>query len=650
MPSDADPVSSALFGLLELLATEAPPDRFEDLLRTARSEGGDDPESAALLDRARGLALDIHSLFARRHQREAGLAALVDTARELTLPYDLDALLKVITRRARLLLNLDMSWISFHDPAEDCSYVRAADGHASAITVGFRVPGSGGVGNRSRSLSAPFWSPNYLQDDRFPHSGVIDEAVRAEGLHALVSVPLHDGNQVFGSLYVADRNVRHFTPDEITQMSSLGDLVSVAIKKARLLARAREEISELELDSSRALDSSSASRHLRETQSRLTDLVLRGRDLHELAVAAGDALGGTLLIRDVAGRPLAASGAAPELDEGELLKTVLDAHTERAPTRSAAGLWCCPAAAGDEILATLVLAPREPATDHTLQLLRTAAQTTAVLLQVQRSAAAAEGHMRDQLFHELLSTSQYTAGQLAERARRLAVDLTEPHVTVVARPEGGVQGKAVVWASSYAHRLSGLKTTEGGCIVLLLPGTDPGTRARDVSRELSSVLGHPVTVGAAGPITDPVSIILTYREARRCLDALTALGSTGATASPEELGFLGMLLSERPDTASFIGSTIGPVLDYDTQQFTELVRTLEAYFAAGNSPTRAAESLHVHPNTVSRRLERITDLLGAGWQEPVRALEVQLALRLQRARHTLRRTGTAPPQAEAPAT
>lgn len=50
-------------------------------------------------------------------------------------------------------------------------------------------------------------------------------------------------------------------------------------------------------------------------------------------------------------------------------------------------------------------------------------------------------------------------------------------------------------------------------------------------------------------------------------------------------------------------------------------------------PTRAAELLYVHPNTVSRRLERITQLLGRDWQEPDHALELQLALRLHRTRY-----------------
>ncbi|MGV9527534.1 helix-turn-helix domain-containing protein [Streptomyces cellulosae] len=44
----------------------------------------------------------------------------------------------------------------------------------------------------------------------------------------------------------------------------------------------------------------------------------------------------------------------------------------------------------------------------------------------------------------------------------------------------------------------------------------------------------------------------------------------------------------------------------------------------------------MHPNTVSRRLEGITELSGADRQHPERALEVQLAPRLYRTRRTLR--------------
>jgi DNA-binding PucR family transcriptional regulator len=62
------------------------------------------------------------------------------------------------------------------------------------------------------------------------------------------------------------------------------------------------------------------------------------------------------------------------------------------------------------------------------------------------------------------------------------------------------------------------------------------------------------------------------------------------------------------------------------------VQTLEIYFGSGGSLSRTAERLHIHVNTVTQRLDRIGQLLGENWQEPDRALELPLALRLHRLR------------------
>ncbi|NEE60265.1 hypothetical protein G3M55_89145, partial [Streptomyces sp. SID8455] len=79
--------------ILELLASDAPPDRFESLLTLARSAGMPGPQLDRL-ENARKLGLHIYSQLDRRQQREASLSALVDIARELSAPYDLKTLLK----------------------------------------------------------------------------------------------------------------------------------------------------------------------------------------------------------------------------------------------------------------------------------------------------------------------------------------------------------------------------------------------------------------------------------------------------------------------------------------------------------------------------------------------------------------------------
>ncbi|WP_344407544.1 helix-turn-helix domain-containing protein, partial [Dactylosporangium fulvum] len=150
-----------------------------------------------------------------------------------------------------------------------------------------------------------------------------------------------------------------------------------------------------------------------------------------------------------------------------------------------------------------------------------------------------------------------------------------------------------------------------------------------------ALLGALVTIGAAGPASGAAALAAGHREALRCIDALTALDLTGPGASRRELGFLGVLMSGRQGVDTFVDAVLGPVLDHDRRRFTDLTRTLDAYFEAGGSPTNAAERLHVHPNTVARRLERVKELLGPDWQRPVKALDVQLALRLFRLRDTL---------------
>ncbi|MFJ7065544.1 helix-turn-helix domain-containing protein [Streptomyces sp. NPDC101115] len=712
--------------VLELLAQQAPPEQFAELLDQARATGLP-PAELARLERAVHLATGVGRSLARREQREAGLDAVADTARDLTLPYDLDGLLRLVVRRARRLLDLDLACVTLRD-ASGLRVLHSSEGGLTAFDAG-RCSGaldSEGLGGLVHASGGPAWTEDYLTDDRFPHLPLVDGVVREEGLRAVLAVPLRIGDTVLGLLYGADRRARRFADAELGLLAPLADLAAVATEKAGLLDQTTAEVTELEEDSSRARTALTRMRYIGEAHSRIMNLVLSGGDLLGVAKAAGDALDACVLVRDTGGRTLAATGEIPGLDEDAVAKASLDAHAGRRPVRTggagagaggpadgpgrpahgsglpgraAAGLpefgagpaeygagaaesgpglsdhgagvpdhrpgvpgygpgvseygpgpaacgpgdgdaertWVAPVIAGSEDLGVLVVRAATGLTGEDERLLELAAQSVAFLLLMQRSTAVAEGPVRDELLDDLLAEPQHAPQQIAQRARRLGIDLRKPHVLVVARPEGGEQGRAVVWASSYAYRMAGLKTVQGGCIVLLLPGVDASAAAKAVSGELAPLLGHPVSVGAAGPGWSPDSVGRLYQEGMRCLDAMSALGGTGAAASVEDLGFLGLLLSDDHDVDGFVESAIGPVLDYDAERFTDLTRTLEAYFASGGSPTNAAEALHVHPNTVSRRLERIGELLGPEWQKPGQVLEVQLALRLQRTREVLAR-------------
>ncbi|MEU2085198.1 GAF domain-containing protein [Streptomyces albus] len=215
-----------------------------------------------------------------------------------------------------------------------------------------------------------------------------------------------------------------------------------------------------------------------------------------------------------------------------------------------------------------------------------------------------------------------------------------PSIHGISAPGEGDRQRLWSAASHLAATRRGLAAARDGGLVLLLPlGRQEGAEAvsrtaREVAAELGRAAGHPVTVGASAPVPSPAhrpgAVAAAYPEARRCLDALSLLGRRGDGAAADDLGFLGLLLTETRDVAGFVRRTLGPVLDYDRRRGTALVATMDAYFSCGMSPARAKDSLHVHVNTVAQRLERVARLLGDDWQAPHRALEIQLALRLHR--------------------
>ncbi|MEU8634287.1 PucR family transcriptional regulator ligand-binding domain-containing protein [Amycolatopsis sp. NPDC048633] len=71
---------------------------------------------------------------------------------------------------------------------------------------------------------------------------------------------------------------------------------------------------------------------------------------------------------------------------------------------------------------------------------------------------------------------------------------------------------------------------------------------------------------------------------------------------------------------------LGPLLDYDAEQHSDLVHTVRVFLECSGSPTRAAKALHVHVNTLRYRIGRAGELLGADLTEFTDQLDVYLAL------------------------
>jgi len=96
------------------------------------------------------------------------------------------------------------------------------------------------------------------------------------------------------------------------------------------------------------------------------------------------------------------------------------------------------------------------------------------------------------------------------------------------------------------------------------------------------------------------------------------------------LGSVELLLATAPAEArrAFRASLLSPLLDYDRDHGTELVRTLRVFLDCSGSWTRAADAMFVHVNSLRYRIRRVEELTGRDLGSLADQAALLLALRL----------------------
>ena len=615
MPTTADGsidrmgMAEGVAHLLDLLARDASVVEFERPVVEARAAGSPAADIETL-EQAKRVALGVREQLQGHRRREAELAALFQTASDLAALSSVDDVLAAIVRRARALLGRDIAYLCLNDDQRGDTYMRVTDGSVSAEFQAVRLPLGAGLGGLVAQQGIPIASADYFRDRRFPHTGPIDSAVRAEGLVSILGVPLQRGTQVIGVLFAADRRERAFSRDEVALLSSLAAHAAVALDNARLLAESRDALIGLERANAALREQSRDIELAVLAHDRLAELVLRGGGVTEVAAELSEVLSGTVD-----------------------LQVPIPAEQPIGPGQSSV-----PVSAGTEILGRLVLTRDGEPRPADLRVLERGAVVTALLLLFNRHLAEVANRGRRDLLEDLLTGSPLEPDEITARAADLDADLNGRLVLVVCAPPRH-RGDFEQAAAFFAGRHRGLSARVAGRLVLLIPGTDPGAAAREVASRLGRMLGGPVT--AAGELADPDdngllnhpragrSLTEAHRRATDTLAAMLALGRDGEGATTSELGFIGVLLSAGDSRQRFVVDTLGPVLDYDACRGAELAATIDAWFAQGGHLARTADVLHLHPNTVGQRLSRVGKLLGPDWAKPDRALQIQLALQLR---------------------
>jgi len=346
----------------------------------------------------------------------------------------------------------------------------------------------------------------------------------------------------------------------------------------------------------------------------ITDAVEAGAGVPEVVRAAARALNASLAVADRAGQVLAVAARSPA--------------DERVLTSGADGVEELELRVADMPVGKLLVRARVELSPALVRLVTTliASEVERVRMPERASEEAVSAFLRAVLNRELGDRDELLA-----RAREARVDLDEGASIVVAhaRPQVPVQEGWRARVRAAAERgargagvgaiaaLSGREEVTGAEVLVLVPSVADGIARRaaeGVLRELqSSLSGHAIAVGHSRVTTDPVELPRAANEA-----LLAANVAEGNDERPllgfEETGAYRLLLSamsENPDELQrFYSETVEPLVAYDEQYETELVRTVAAFLEADGNVAGTAQRLFTHRHTIRYRLERVRELSG----------------------------------------
>jgi len=347
----------------------------------------------------------------------------------------------------------------------------------------------------------------------------------------------------------------------------------------------------------------------------ITEAVESGAGLPEVVRAAARALEASLAVTDPWGATLAVAARSPA--------------EERALLSRGDGVNSVPLRVADATVGTLHMrAKTEPsASMQRLLLTMIASEVERVRAPERVSETASSDFLR-----AILARALTDRGELVARARELSLEIDDGATMIVARAHpqsptdegwrGRVRSVAERGARAVASRsIAALSEREGSAVaevLLLVPGGDDAAAARAaemVLREMETGLsGYTFALGRSRITADPTDLPRAASEA--LLAANVAQGSQDG-ASPlafEETGAYRLLLSamsENPaELQRFYAETVEPLVAYDDQYETDLVRTLETFLEADGNVAGTAQRLFTHRHTIYYRLERVRELSG----------------------------------------
>ncbi len=286
-----------------------------------------------------------------------------------------------------------------------------------------------------------------------------------------------------------------------------------------------------------------------------------------------------------------------------------------------------------------IISGQRPLTKLDELAIRHGATVAALIMFKEQAVQEAEEALRGDFFEQLLKGMSHTA-VFTEQARQFGYRLDRSHQVLLIRGQPTAGGSrrplgTVVdnWLRSQGHRALIVWRQEG--LVLIIESNKVET-SKELANAMIKALSHParpllIGIGTVFTLASGESegIQRSYDQAREAVAVSGALGNEEGISVFEELGILHWLYNLSPEQRaenSYI-KHVETLFAYDSARNTELVKTLETYLDHGGSLVDTAEALYLHRNSLLHRVNRIEQLCEVNLRDPHHRLNLHAAVK-----------------------
>ncbi len=277
------------------------------------------------------------------------------------------------------------------------------------------------------------------------------------------------------------------------------------------------------------------------------------------------------------------------------------------------------------------------------EILRQAARAAVPRLVQRQGKRKAEEQRRKDFFWELLLGSHANEAEIKRKASSLQMELPSPYLVLIV--EASVpQLEQLLYPLLVRDKR--LWVTDGHQLILLMgqpvaTGKERASLALIAEQFLAETLGrivertgaHQVTGGYGGVYRAYGDVARSYRQALHVLQVKRLFPQeTNGVYGFQELGIYRFLpqLKKWGDAEGYENERLARLRQYDADNQTSLVETLETFLDAAGKANLTARRLHIHINTLGYRLRRIEEILGVDLEDMNQRTSLYLDLKMEK--------------------